>query len=252
MSDSEELDSGVKGKQGELKIIGSLLERGFPVYSPMVDTGFDCIIDTGNGDYKEIQIKTRSKTPLFQVKDTKPRENFYIICYLMLKNEVWVLPSKVFFEDATKVKGKNGRILHRLTIGKEGSKTYEELRRYRDNYAQLKGQTGKEPSTGTGRPRVEGDHFTQGAFEEEILRILVDASTPIAAAEIINIVKLNLSYEFSKADNELVSNGRPRWEATARFALYQGLKKKGLIEAKGKNQYIITQLGRQALKPDEK
>jgi len=54
---------------------------------------------------------------------------------------------------------------------------------------------------------------------------------------------------FSTADLEPTGGTKgksntPRWEATARFALYVGLKKKGLINAVSKNQWVITANGR--------
>lgn len=67
------------GKEGELRVIGELLRRGFDVYLPAVDVGgIDCIIKTPKG-YKEIQIKTRSeaKLLLFDVKEFIPRDNFF-------------------------------------------------------------------------------------------------------------------------------------------------------------------------------
>jgi hypothetical protein len=48
---------------------------------------------------------------------------------------------------------------------------------------------------------------------------------------------------FSKADLEPTKgtkgkSNRKRWEVTARFAIYQGLKRKGLIVTVGKNMRI--------------
>ena len=41
------------GKEGELRVIGELLKRGFQVYTPLVDIGgIDCIIQTDKV-YKE-------------------------------------------------------------------------------------------------------------------------------------------------------------------------------------------------------
>jgi len=73
------------GKEGEFKVIGELLKRGFDVYLPVVDTGTDCIVKT-KGGFKEIQIKTRAKVSgrgrfHFIVKEFTPRPNFYVICY---------------------------------------------------------------------------------------------------------------------------------------------------------------------------
>jgi hypothetical protein len=82
----------------------------------------------------------------------------------------------------------------------------------------------------------------------EFLKILNESSKPLSGAEMIQNLKTKFDGEFSKADLKILSGGRPRWEATARFAIYQGLKKKDLIEAKTKNQWTITQKGIDQLK----
>ncbi len=91
-------------------------------------------IDVGNGNYKEIQIKSRTSRPLFQVKKTSPRDSLFIICYPMSKPEVWIIPSKVFFEKGSRAKGRTGKDYVRVAIGNEGSSTYEAFREYRDNF----------------------------------------------------------------------------------------------------------------------
>jgi hypothetical protein len=126
------------GKQGELMVIGELLKRGFDVYIPAVDIGgIDCIIRTSTG-YKEIQIKTReeAKLLLFDVKEFIPRKNFFIICYNLKEPDVfWVIPSKVFKENAQYLK-KYKRF--RLILGDEDSKMRRKLQFYRNNFFQLK------------------------------------------------------------------------------------------------------------------
>jgi len=82
IEDSEELESSVKGKQAELIVIGRLLEKGFTVYTPLIDVGTDCLVDVDGGNYKEIQVKYREDNPVFLARKFAPRENFYIICYL--------------------------------------------------------------------------------------------------------------------------------------------------------------------------
>jgi len=245
MSDLDELESGVKGKQGELKIIGRLLDYGFNVYTPMVDMGLDCLVEVGEGEFKEIQIKTRLEKPLFQIKYVRPRENFYIVCYLLSKPEIWVIPSKVFLAKASLIKGRNDRQFYRLSIGKEGSPSYEELRQYRDNFAQL---IGNQPTRAKGnRTRISGSHFTQPDLEIEILQVINEKTHPMSSIEIIRELKVRLGSLFTQADLELTVGGRLRWEATARFAIYQGLKKKQYIEAMTKNQWVITEKGKQYL-----
>jgi hypothetical protein len=245
MEKPEELESGVKGKQGELRVFGKLLEHGFSVYQPMVDTGIDCIIDVGNGNYKEIQIKSRTKTPFFLVKKTPPRDNLFIICYLMSKPELWVIPSRVFLEEGSRARGRIGKDYIRLAIGSEGSASYEALREYRDNFTLLtKGASAQvKKAVERAHRRIAGKHFRQADYEHEILRILSKWKSPLSTSQIIQLLKERLGELFSEADLAKISGGRVRWEATARFAIYQGLKKKGLIESKGKNQWVITRNG---------
>ena len=126
------------GKEGELRVIGELLKKGLLVYTPLVDiVGIDCIIKTDVG-YREIQVKTRefSKTLLFDVREFVPSENFFVICYNIKEPEVfWVLPSKVFLQNAYHLK-KFGKF--RLTLGDEDSKMRQKLHLYRNNFFQLK------------------------------------------------------------------------------------------------------------------
>jgi hypothetical protein len=127
------------GKEGELKVIGELLRRGFDIYTPLIDIGgIDCIIKTDVG-YKEIQIKTREQFTtklLFDVKDFQPRDNFFIICYNINEPETfWVIPSKVFKENAYFLK-KYGKL--RLILGDEDSRMRQKLHHYRNNFFQLK------------------------------------------------------------------------------------------------------------------
>ena len=126
------------GKQGELMVIGELLRRGFEVYVPLVDVGgIDCIIKTDVG-YKEIQIKTRelARVLLFDVKEFVPRDKFFIICYNIKEPDTfWVIPSKVFKENAQYLK-KYRRF--RLILGDEDSKMRRKLQLYRNNFFQLR------------------------------------------------------------------------------------------------------------------
>lgn len=126
------------GKEGELRVIGELLRRGFDIYLPLVDIGgIDCIIKTDVG-YKEIQIKTRelAKILLFDVKNFVPRDSFFIICYNIKEPDTfWVIPSKVFKQNAVYLKKVN-RL--RLIIGNEDSKMRRRLQLYRNNFFQLR------------------------------------------------------------------------------------------------------------------
>ena len=88
----------------------------------------------------------------------------------------------------------------------------------------------------------------QRDYEKEILAILANQKAPLTSREIIARIKERMVAKFSEADLERVSHDRVRWEATARFAIYQGLKKRKLIEAKSKNQWLITSKGLEQLK----
>jgi hypothetical protein len=252
MSEDQELESGARGKQGELHVFGVLLERGFSLYTPMLDwTGIDCVVDAGDGKYKEIQIKTRTKNPFFQMRETKPRDNLFIICYLTSKPELWVIPSKVFFEMGTGVK-RAGKSYVRVTIGKEGSESYEHLREYRDNFHLLTAgatpQVKKAVEQAT--RRIAEEHLTQADAENAILSLLDAAreqNDMLSTKEIVESLWNSLRGDFSPADLVILRSGRARWEATLRFAIYQGLKKKGFIESIGKNQWVITEKGRDHL-----
>ena len=93
------------------------------------------------------------------------------------------------------------------------------------------------------RNRVQGQHFSQQDYEKEILLILSGPQVPCSARDIVARVKQRMGGRFSAADLEHGKDDRVRWENTVRFAIYQGLKKRGLIEAKAKNQWTLTQKG---------
>src|SRR5437660_3150463 len=124
--ESENLDSQTKGKMGELAVLGELLKRGFQVYQPMVDTGIDCLVDVGEGNYKEIQIKSRQDDAIFTPRKFKPKDSFFLICSVSSRrgDYLWVFPSKVFHENATSSKNKKRRDYLQLRIGPESSETY--------------------------------------------------------------------------------------------------------------------------------
>lgn len=128
------------GKEGELRVIGELLKRGFEVYTPLVDiVGIDCVIRTDVG-YREIQVKTResAKLLLFDVKEFTPRDNFFIICYNIKEPETfWVIPSKVYKQKGRIVNARGHRRI-RLVLGDEDSKMRRELHQCRNNFFQFK------------------------------------------------------------------------------------------------------------------
>lgn len=246
----EELGTSTKGKRGELIVIGELLRRGFQVYLPVVDSGIDCVVDIGGGSYKEVQIKYRENTPVFSARAFKSRDSFFIVCWLSDRdrNDFWAIPSKVF-QELGKPLNVKGRNYVQLQIGKESSANYAKLLPYHYNFVQfLSGATAEvHKEVQKAWKRVEGQHFRQPDYEREILAILSESAVPLSSKLIVEKVKERMGSQFSQADLEGMSRGRIRWESTARFAIYQGLKKKGLIGAKSKNQWVITSKGRDEL-----
>jgi hypothetical protein len=250
VEDSEELESSVKGKQAELIVIGKLLEKGFTVYTPLIDVGVDCLVDVGGGNYKEIQVKYREDNPVFLARKFAPRENFYIICYLrtMRGEDLWVLPSEVFHDMGAPAKTGNREYI-RLSTGKAGSDSYEELRKYRDNFEiLLKGATPEvKRAVQQATKRIEGTHLTSNDYKRETLLILSKAQGPLKAKEIVDKFYEAMSSRFSQADRKILKGGRQRWDETLRYVIYGFLKRGGYIKDTGKNQFVITDKGRQLL-----
>ena len=261
MSDDEgddDLSSVVKGKQGELIVIGKLLDRGHKVYLPMVDLGVDCLIDVGRGNYKEVQIKFREDEPTFRAKDFQPRDNFYFICFCRSRrgDDFWIIPSRLFKRTSkpAKIKNRDYRILQ---VGKEGSNSRTSFSGNYGKWDMLLAGASKDirKIVTQASKRVEGEHLKQPDLEREVLTLLlyrgfqVPDVKPFRTKQIIDLLKEKLRDKFSTADLETTTvGGAPRWQKNAEFAIYQGLKKKGLIESKGKNQWFITEKGVETLK----
>jgi len=96
----------IVGKGGEYHVIGRLLEKKLEVYTPVADVGgIDAMIRLPSGETKEVQVKTRTRTPdrgeVFQVRAEK-RKNFYIVLHIAETNDFWILPSEVFYKKASK------------------------------------------------------------------------------------------------------------------------------------------------------
>ena len=252
MEDTEgDIGSVTKGKQGELVVLGKLLERGFKIYTPMVDTGIDCLVDVGEGNYKEIQVKYRENEPTFLARNFKPRENFYLICFLREKHgdDFWILPSKMF-KELGKPRKVGTRDYIQLKIGKEGSETYNRLSANHSNWGMLlAGATQEVRKTVEGAwKRVEGPHFKQTDFEKFVLFTVGEAKTPISTTDIIDGLEDSLSGILTEADLERSKRNIPRWQNNVRFAIYQGLAKKELIRSVGKSRWEITDKGKEAVK----
>lgn len=244
--EAEELISGVKGKLGELKGLGELLRFGYSVYTPIVDTGIDCLVDVGRGNYKEVQVKYREDHGLFQVKDFQPRDSFYIMCYLSTRygENYWVIPSKIFAQMASRSKG-----FMRLQIGKEGSESYEALRNYRENLHQLLAGApkGTRQTVTSVRERIKGPYFTQKDFERFICAQLSITRAPKTRKQITEAVfNQYLQGKLSAADQQNIKSGQPRWRSTADWAI-SNLKRRGMIKDVAKNQYVLTEKGLRAI-----
>lgn len=113
------LTTSIKGKQAELIVIGKLLGRGYKVYTPLVDTGIDCSVDVGGGNYKETEIKYREDTAIFVARRFNSQDSFYLICHLSRRrvDGFWEVPSKVFSDVGRPTKAKNQEYIT-LRIGK--------------------------------------------------------------------------------------------------------------------------------------
>lgn len=131
--DDDDIETGIKGKIGELTVIGNLLRKGFQVYLPAVDMGIDFVVHTGDGRYVEVQVKSR-KDPTFRVRKFQPYDNLFIICVYTSGGhmEYWTIPSKKFVDLGIPVKHKNKQYIQ-LNVGKPSHKTYRELQMYHNN-----------------------------------------------------------------------------------------------------------------------
>lgn len=255
----EDIGSAAKGKQGELFIIGKILQKGHEVYLPVIDTGIDFLIDVGDGKYKEIQVKSRDGDPTFSIKSFSPRDNFFVICYLRRRNEddIWIVPSRVFKQvgRATKI---SGRDYIQLSIGKDGSPVYNKLAKYHGNWGiLLSGATPevrKEVERASKRADI-GDHLEKYQLEEEILVSLalgVPADKTVQTTrEILDNLGERFKNKFDEADLAITggTDKVPRWRKNARFALYS-MKTKGWVKSVGPGKWTITRRGADQNKHD--
>jgi hypothetical protein len=197
-----EEESTVRGKRGELAVIGKLLEWQFKIYTPLIDEGIDCLVDAGQGRYKEIQIKYSESSAVFRARTFTPRPTFFLICYLntMRDQELWVIPSKLFKEMGTGIKIQR-RDYVVLRVGKPGSPNYEKLRFYRTNINQLlQGATPEIRKAVEQAKRVEGSHIKTDEYRSLILSILADQEeigSPLRAKEIVERFRMVAKTRFS-------------------------------------------------------
>ncbi len=80
-----------------------------------------------------------------------------------------------------------------------------------------------------------------------VLYVLYKSNKPLRRKEIVDIVRRKV--KFVKRDKELVKSGKPRWEATVRWAI-SNLGKKGLLEKVEREVWRITDKGILRLKQE--
>ncbi|MEZ0345253.1 MAG: winged helix-turn-helix domain-containing protein [Infirmifilum sp.] len=78
-----------------------------------------------------------------------------------------------------------------------------------------------------------------------VLRVLAGASTPLPRREIVK--RAGEAVELTPHDLERLKSGELRWKKHVQWAV-TGLKKQGLIESKGANQWVISARGREHLR----
>lgn len=140
-SSIDKASSQIKGKIGEYQFIGELLRRNLDVYLPIADIrGIDCIVRSRTGKYIEIQVKTRVTSGvgkgIFDFKDFKPRNSFFLACKREDWEKFWILPSKVVWEHSRFLEKYRRR---RFILNQ---KKRNELRKYEDDFHQLEALRG--------------------------------------------------------------------------------------------------------------
>lgn len=241
---SEELKSGEKGKYSEFVVISKLLERGYKVYMPTLDNyGIDCLVDVGEGNYKEIQVKSsRQDNPTFTQRNLKPRDRLYVVCHLRTYrgDDFWIIPSKDFAKIGTQTNGDT-----QLRIGAEGSDSYHQLITYHENWGTLLAGATEEVKKVVQKTskRIAAPHLKDSNYKPIILQILARETKPLERQEIMDKLEERIHESFSEADRAKQKGGRTRWEETARWTVTR-LKSAGLIKPVKRNQWIITEEGR--------
>jgi hypothetical protein len=135
----EKIGSVEKGKLGELYVFQKIIENGAMPFTPIADIhGIDAVIRKKDGTYVDIQIKT-SRTEWsagwWDIWGLIPRDNLFFVGVMMTKEppEVWIFPSKVYEQYATKITSK-GYTFYRLGLDsgkrKYGQELQDKLREY--------------------------------------------------------------------------------------------------------------------------
>ena len=118
------------GKRIEYRIIAELLAANFDVFIPLVDDhGVDCVIKSiqngSQSDYKEIQIKARSKNAdcrsqgCFTVDNHIKKDKFYFIFYSEELNLKWCFTSEEFIQETKESNGSRTKGRRKITLFKK-------------------------------------------------------------------------------------------------------------------------------------
>jgi DUF917 family protein len=119
-----------KGKISELLVISELLQNGLEVYTPVIDTGIDCVVKskTKPTKYFELQIKgTKHNVSIRggkKVKDhAKNNPNYFLVFVSDKKKEssvpdIFYLNGEQQIEDYCSKKKKDGTISLHISIPK--------------------------------------------------------------------------------------------------------------------------------------
>ena len=134
-----QLGSVEKGKLGELYVFQKIIENGGMPFTPIADIHcIDAVIRKKDGTYVDMQIKTsRSEWSAgwWDIWGLVPRDNLFFVGVMMTKAppEVWIFPSEVYAQYATKITSK-GYIFYRLGLDsgkrKHGEELQDKLRKY--------------------------------------------------------------------------------------------------------------------------
>lgn len=171
----------------------------------------DCVVDIGGGNYREVQIKYRENKPIFTARFAKPRDNFFIVCWLNDNacSDFWTIPSKVSHKlGRHRISGHSNYV--QLITDKQGSDNYTKVAEYHYNFAALlSGATSDvHKAVQKASRRVEGQHLRQPDFEKEILCILSDSKEPLRGLDIITKLKERMQSRFLQADLECLKVGQ--------------------------------------------
>lgn len=138
------------GKRMEFSIIAEMLADGMDVYTPLVDdNGIDAVVRKPNGEFVEIQIKTRSEDvrfgdeALFAGITHEWRRNYWFVFRSegikdsSGRSMTWILSSKEFINASNQ--NKKGKNKGKRTLWLNGRKNgvpyvYERFEKYRVKY----------------------------------------------------------------------------------------------------------------------